>query len=152
MNKKGFVLMETLVVTIFTLFTFTILYNTIVPLLGKYTELSYYNDVDTTYDLFHIKKLIVNDTNYTNITSNNFKILACNNGTIANQEACYNLFDFLGIDPTTDEVIFLKASYKDTLKTDTSISADVRDYLDYIEISGNVLILQNDGYISYLNL
>ncbi len=152
MNKKGFVLMETLVVTIFTLFTFTILYNTIVPLLGKYTELSYYNDVDTTYDLFHLKKLIVNDTNYPNIINNDFKVLACNNDTILNQEACYNLFDFLGIDPTTDEVIFLKASYKDTLKTDTSISADVRDYLDYIEISGNVLILQNDGYISYLNL
>ena len=51
MNKKGFVLMETLVVTVFTLFIFTILYNSIVPLLGKYTELAYYNDLDTTYSL-----------------------------------------------------------------------------------------------------
>ena len=57
-NKKGFVLMETLVVTIFTLFIFTILYNNIVPLIGKYDELSYYNDIDTTYQLYHIKKLI----------------------------------------------------------------------------------------------
>ena len=152
MNKKGFVLMETLVVTIFTLFTFTILYNTIVPLLGKYNELSYYNDLDTTYDLFHIRKFLYDDPNYKNVINDNYKVITCNNGTVLNQEACYNLFDFLGVDTTSDEVIFLKASYKDTLKNNTSISVDVRNYLDYIEISDNVLILQNDGYISYLNI
>ena len=58
MNKKGFVLMETLVVTIFALFIFTILYNSAVPLLGKYDELSYYNDIDTTYELYHYNKII----------------------------------------------------------------------------------------------
>ena len=58
MNNKGFVLMETLVVTLFTLFTFSLLYNNAVPLLGKYQELEYFNDLDTTYDLYHIKKFI----------------------------------------------------------------------------------------------
>ena len=41
MNKKGFVLTETLVVTIFVLLIFTILYNTAVPLLGRYEEIYY---------------------------------------------------------------------------------------------------------------
>lgn len=54
MNKKGFVLVETLVVVIFVLLIFTILYNSAVPLLGKYQQLSYYDDLDTTYDLYHI--------------------------------------------------------------------------------------------------
>ena len=49
MNKKGFVLMETLVVTVFVMFIFTVLYNSVVPLLGKYTELSYYDDLDTSH-------------------------------------------------------------------------------------------------------
>ncbi len=144
--------METLVVTIFTLVTFTMLYSAVVPLLGKYNELSYYNDVDTTYDLFHIKKLIVNDPKYSTIISENYKVITCNNGSLLNQEACYNLFDFLGIDTTVDEVVFMKASYKNTLKNNSTISTDIRDYLDYIDVTGNILILQNDGYTSYLNL
>ena len=52
MNKRGFVLAETLVVTIFVLIIFTVLYNGAVPLLGKYQELSYYDDLDVTYDLY----------------------------------------------------------------------------------------------------
>ena len=73
MNKKGFVLIETLVVTMFTLFIFTILYNSVVPLLGRYKELSYYDDLDTTYDLHHINKLIRSDSNYQIIMSSNYK-------------------------------------------------------------------------------
>ena len=46
-NKKGFVLLETLIVTIFTLIIFTVLYTSVVPLLGRYDTLSYYNDLDT---------------------------------------------------------------------------------------------------------
>ena len=152
MNKKGFVLMETLVVTIFTLFTFTILYNTIVPLLGKYNELSYYNDLDTTYDLFHIRKFLYDDPNYKNVINDNYKVITCNNGTVLNQEACYNLFTFFGIDSTIDEVIFLNPTYIEDLKKDNSYSSYVRDYLNYINVDNNILILQNDGYVSYLNI
>ena len=57
-NKKGFVLLETLIVTIFTLIIFTVLYTSVVPLLGRYDTLSYYNDLDTTYDLYYLKKEI----------------------------------------------------------------------------------------------
>ena len=57
MNKKGFILMETLVVTMFVLLTFSILYSNAVPLLGKYKEISHYNGIDTTYDLYHVKRI-----------------------------------------------------------------------------------------------
>ena len=152
MNKKGFVLMETLVVTVFTLFIFTILYNSIVPILGKYSEISYYNDLDTTYSLFHIRKFIYDDPNYQNIINSDYKIIACNNDTISIQEACYNLFDFLGIDTTKDQLIFMKNSYKNNIKTNASISNEIKDYLDYIEINSNVLILKDNGYLSYITI
>ena len=142
--------METLVVTVFTLFIFTILYNSIVPLLGKYTELAYYNDLDTTYSLFHIRKFIYDDPNYQNIVNSDFKIIACNNDTLANQEACYNLFNFLGVDPTEDELIFMKKSYKDSIKNNNAVSEEVKNYLDYVEINSNVLILNDNGYLSYM--
>ena len=57
LNKKGFVLLETLVVTIFTLIIFTLLYISVVPLLGRYKELSYYDNVDITYDLYYFKNI-----------------------------------------------------------------------------------------------
>ena len=151
-NKKGFVLMETLVVTLFTLFTFSLLYNNAVPLLGKYQELEYFNDLDTTYDLYHIKKFLRNDPSLATIKSSHYKVITCNNGSITNQASCYSLFDFIGIDTLEDEVIFLNPTYKNELKNDNAISSDVRDYLDYININKNIIILQNDNYVSYLEI
>ena len=148
MNKKGFVLMETLVVTVFTMFIFTILYNSVVPLLGKYRELSYYDDLDTTYDLYHIVKLIKNDPNYEEIANNHYKILKCQD---LESEKCNTLFNFLNIDNTMDEVIFLNTTYMDELKNNQEVSNMIKDYLQYIDTTGNIILLQNDGYISYLN-
>ncbi len=152
MNNKGFVLLETLVVTIFTLFIFSVLYSSVVPLLGRYEEISYYNDLDTTYDLYHLRKFILNDPNRNTIFASNYQRITCNNGSILNQEACYNLFTFFGIDSTIDEVIFLNPTYIEDLKKDNSYSSYVRDYLNYINVDNNILILQNDGYVSYLNI
>lgn len=151
MNKKGFVLVETLVVTIFTLFTFTILYNSAVPLLGKYKELSYYDDLDTTYDLYYINKLIKNDSNYITIKNNHYKKIACSDISLDNRNKCNELLRVLEFDNTVDELIFLNTDYTEELKNDTVISDDVKKYLDYINPSGNILLLQNNGYISYLN-
>ena len=151
-NKKGFVLLETLVVTVFALFIFTVLYNSAVPLLGKYEEISYYNDIDTTYALYHLKKLIVRDSFYSTIKSSNYTKIECNTGVINSQLACINIFSALDIDPTKDEVVFIKNSYFTSAKTNTALSEDLRKYLDYIKPTTDILVLQNDGYLSYVNL
>ena len=92
LNNNGFVLLETLIVTIFILIVFTVLYTTAVPLLGRYKELSYYNNIDITYDLYYIRKMIYNDSNYSTIYNYSYKKLSCNDLT-SNTEYCYNLFD-----------------------------------------------------------
>ena len=38
------------------------------------------------------------------------------------------------------------------LKNDSTISSDIKDYVTRIDTTGRVLILQNDDYISYLNI
>ena len=151
-NKKGFVLMETLVVTIFTLFIFSTLYTSVVPLLGRYKELSYYNDIDTTYDLFHIKKFLTSDGKYSELVKKNYQVITCNEGVILNQDVCYSLYEALDIDTSHDEVIFLNAASKNQLLNDSKISVDIKNYLQYVTINNNVILLQNDGYVSYIDL
>lgn len=149
MNKQGFILIETLVVTIFVLFIFTILYNSVVPLLGKYNELSYYNDLDTTYDLYHLRNLIVGDTKYNNIKNKTYQKIQCSD--LKDSLSCSHLFNILEID-SSDELIFLNINYLEVLQNDTNISYDVRAYTKYIDPTTNILILQKNGYVSYLEL
>lgn len=165
MNKKGFVLAETLVVTIFVLLIFTILYNSAVPLLGRYRQLLDYNDIDSTYDLYHIRNLLKKDTNYNTIMSKNFAILKCaknaydntNVESIANYAECNNLYAALGIEYSTDidikdEVIYLKKSAINQVKNHSLISMQIKDYLDVVDLPSNALILQNDGKVSYIDI
>lgn len=146
MNNKGFILVETLVVTIFVMFIFTLLYNNAVPLLGTYNTLSYYNDIDVTYDLYHIKKMLLKDSNYSNIIENNYKVITCD--LLDDQNYCNYLYEFLNI----DEVIYLKNENKEELKSNNNISNSIKDYLDYINIDTDIIIMERDGYVSYLSL
>ena len=176
MNRKGFVLAETLVVTIFVLLIFTILYNSAVPLLGRYQQLLNYNDLDATYDLYHIRNLFKKDTNFTqiknNITNNTspyqygFVILKCSKNSwddnnrvanFANYTECNNLYAALGIEYSTDidikdEVIFMKKDGKNNIKSSNLVSMQIKDYLDVIDLPNYALILQNDGKVSYIDV
>lgn len=55
-NKKGFVLAETLVVTVFVMLIFTIIYANFYPILGKYQEREYFDDIDSKYDTYWLKR------------------------------------------------------------------------------------------------
>ena len=165
MNKKGFVLAETLVVTVFVLLIFTILYNSAVPLLGRYQQLLDYNDLDATYDLYHIRNLLKKDDRFNTIVGKNFAILKCskNSGDNTNIEnigdfsECNNLFAALGIEYSTDidikdEVIYLKKTAISQVKNHSLVSQQIKDYLDVVDLPNNALILQNDGKVSYIDI
>ncbi len=152
MNKKGFVLAETLVVTIFVLLIFTVLYNSVVPLLGRYDELSYYDDLDTTYDVYQYRKILESDRNYSSITSNNYKLLTCNDFT-DNILKCDDIDDLINFNDD-DSLLYINTSYLDELERDTQIDSDIRDYLRYLKIEDDkkILLLKHDDYISYIDL
>lgn len=48
-NKKGFMLVETLIVSVFILAIFSLLYTNIIPLIGEYERLKNYDTVEATY-------------------------------------------------------------------------------------------------------
>ena len=59
-NKKGFVLTETLVVTVFLVTISTFIYVSIIPLMGRYEDLiERERDLDIVYKLHNFRKLII---------------------------------------------------------------------------------------------
>ncbi len=149
-KKKGFVLAETLVIIIFILIIFTLLYNNITPLLGQYKEISYYDDLDTTYNVYQYKKIIESDSNYVNILNNDYYIINCSD--LTNQTTCNNLNSILDF-KEDDTLMFLKTK-TETYKNDSNISDEIKKYLEYLTFKEdeNILLLEHDGYISYITL
>lgn len=147
-NKKGFVLLETLVVTIFTLIIFTLLYTSTVPLLGKYKDLSYYNDIDITYDLYYLKRLIKNDSNYNNINNSSYQSIKCTDLKDAN--TCNSYFNALNI-KKNDELVYLDLKKLNANKD--KLSNDILDYVNRIDKkydNSKILILKRSDYISFV--
>ena len=62
-NSSGFVLAETLVVTVFVMVIFAMLYSTYIPLVGEYEKRENYDTVDGKYNVYWIKKMI-EDSSY----------------------------------------------------------------------------------------
>ena len=62
LNDKGFVLAETLIVTVFILAIFTMIYTYYYPIMGLYEERETYDDVDGKYAAYWVKRLIENDS------------------------------------------------------------------------------------------
>ncbi len=60
LNKKGFVLAETLVVAVFMATIFTIIYVNFYPLIGEYERRENYDDLDSKYDIYWFKRLVQN--------------------------------------------------------------------------------------------
>ncbi len=58
LNSSGFVLVETLVVSVFVVSIFSILYNNFYPLIGEYEKREVYDEVDAKYATYWIKRMI----------------------------------------------------------------------------------------------
>lgn len=57
-NQKGFVLAETLIVTVFVMYIFTLIYSNFYPLIGEYEKREDYDTLDGKYAMFWIKSII----------------------------------------------------------------------------------------------
>ena len=64
-NNKGFVLVETLVVSVAIAAIFSVIYTNIVPVLGEYEKTENYDDLDTKYVAHWMRMLIINKGNRT---------------------------------------------------------------------------------------
>ena len=62
LNNGGFVLVETLIVSVFVVGIFAILYNNLYPLIGEYEKREVYDDIDGKYATYWIKRVIQHDS------------------------------------------------------------------------------------------
>lgn len=62
LNNRGFVLVETLIVSVFIVSIFAILYNNFYPLMGEYEKREVYDDIDGKYATYWIKRVIQHDS------------------------------------------------------------------------------------------
>lgn len=93
-NKNGFVMTETLIVTVFLITIFTFVYVSIIPLIGKYDDMAYRNaDLDIVYKLYTIRKLINGDTHKNSIILQDFDSITCS--SLDDESYCEELMNYL---------------------------------------------------------
>ena len=124
-NNKGFVLTETLVVTVFLITIFTFIYVSIVPLMGKYEDIiNREKDIDIVYKLYHIRKLIADDRNRSNIAASPHNTITCSD--FYNSTYCTKLMQYL-------ELSSYKLVYVDNINNSLdhikTISVEMYDYI-----------------------
>ena len=137
LNKKGFVLTETLMVAVFIITIFTFIFTSVIPLLGIYKDMAEREEnIDIVYKLYSIRKMLKKDENESSIINNRLNKITCND--LADVTACSNLMDFLELE--NYELLYIKnisSSINDSL-----ISDEMRDYLeDYKEEEHNAIAL-----------
>ncbi len=69
LNKKGFALIETLVVTVFVATIFSMMYTNFFPMMGEYERRETYDDIDTIYKTYLIKRML-EDSNFSEFKKN----------------------------------------------------------------------------------
>ena len=68
-RQNGFLLVETLIVTVFVMTLFLFIYRNVVPLIGEYTRRENYDDIDSVYAASLIRNLILSDGNYDSLVA-----------------------------------------------------------------------------------
>ena len=147
LNKKGFVLVETLIVTAFVVTLFIIVYQNVIPYIGEYEKMSSYDDVDSVYASNLMKQVIIKyaDLNYidTQLKNNTYvNISDCSNSLIyRDQDYCLKVKNTLGI--SNDDYILLTrydiSSFREEVKkNDFFDSGKLSNFRSYINTVSNL--------------
>lgn len=138
LNKKGFVLVEFLIVVVMLMTLFVTVYVSLSSSIDKFNKRINYNDITTTYDAFYIRKLYINEE--FNFDSSQYLVLydgnKCDYIKEENKDFCEELMKRFDIDEviiTTSDVKKIKNVYNGKLK-------------DYIKNLSNKTITSDKEY------
>jgi hypothetical protein len=167
-NKSGFILVETLIVSVFIVTTLIFLYVQFQKIETSYSTTFKYNTTDNLYKVYNIRKYLLEGlnigSNYQNVVSTflssddqYLNLTSCPSTVISdNRDYCLSLFQKLDI----KTVLFTREDLTD-LKADLNnlyfISEDLKAFIRYIDFDGNVaeyrLIVEfNDGTFASLKI
>lgn len=169
-NKKGFVLVETIVAAVFVLGLFSFIIANLLPLVGEYEKKSVYDNAESKYEAHLIRKMILKDNS---CRTKNLITLPEDTGYyvfentdiclyLENMNYCNKLLskDFLDV-----KKIILTKYNVNTLKSNSSkFERALKEYIDYMPTyeSGSpytqyfyqrrLIIMFNDGRITNMEL
>lgn len=134
LNKKGFVLAETLVVAVFVMALFSIIYMNFYPLVGEYDRREFYDDVDSKYQAFWIKRMIQDGMNINSTDLNkDFKNADTFCGKISTKKAlCNSLWEKFRV-----KHVFITKYKLSEFKTkvengNIGLDSSIRSYVNYL--------------------
>lgn len=144
LNSKGFVMTETLVVAVFIMGIFGIMYNNYYPLIGEYERREVFDDVDSKYGAFWIKRFIQHSSydlsaaQKNTINSNGYVLFSCNN--IYNdyrKTMCNKLLKELevkdyNVQPKVYITKYNLESFKNYVEADTNYATFSGGFSDYV--------------------
>ncbi len=150
-NNKGFMLAETLIVSLFVMSTFSMLYVNILPLIAEYETEQKYNTVEATYNTHWARKIILDglgEDYFTKVIDNGYlDVSDCFLYTRNNME------DWCGNYKTFDEInrIYLTTysleKFKNKVKSSTTDRREFKEYIDYLPTySKNSAKVNNNNY------
>ena len=150
LNNKGFVMTETLVVAVFILGIFGIMYNNYYPLIGEYERREVFDDVDSKYGAFWVKRFIQHDSYQfdvdmrNSINTNGYTMFSCEHITTDDyrKTMCLKLVRELEIkDYSSQPKVYITKynleTFKNYVKADTeyaTFSGGFADYVNFLPI------------------
>lgn len=146
LNKKGFMMVESLIVTTFVLALFIVVYRNVIPQMGEYDKMFYYDDIDSVYASNILKNMITRyaNTNYIDVYLQNntyIELMDCDNKNLyVNSDYCKIIMKNLEI--TDKDYIFITkyniSNFRNTVKTqDKFDSGNLSNFRDYINTVAN---------------
>ena len=143
-NNNGFVLVETLVVTVFVMAIFSVIYVNFYPLAGEYERREFYDDVDSKYETYWIKRFI-QGSSYDfyrsggpadTISSNEYVVFKCDDLTSPEDlNFCKNMWDRMEVKQAiiTD---YNLTDFKNVLQNNNSVANSLGNvftaYIEYL--------------------
>ncbi len=142
-NNRGFILVETVVVSVFVLTIFVLLYQNSIPMVGEYENRIRYDDIDSVYAIGVIRRLLISDPNYNTIIgqveANGYHEIKCSEISSARQEICRNVFQSLEIHNTENpdgasavNRVYISKWDVDKLRKDATLPRGFLEYVQYI--------------------
>ena len=152
-NNKGFMLAETLIVSLFVLSVFSMLYINILPLVAEYEKYRNYNTVEATYRTHWARKIALdglNDEIFNKVATNKsfYDITDCSLYTKTDKddmESWCNNYKYAN----DIEKIYLTSysleNFKEAVSSSSVFSRSFKEYVDYLPIYSKNTTKANDN-------
>ncbi len=138
LNNKGFMLVETLIVAVFLVTIFSILYVNFYPLMGEYERRENFDDLDSKYAIYWIKRMVqdsyynLDTASITSATGNKYVKFDCNNFSDNNKKSVCNETMSRLENPEIYIISYVTTDFKNKIKNNETFDVGIRDYMSYL--------------------